>query len=49
MPRNPNITDDHIIEMYKAGMSFKEMTKVVGLTDRAIRNVMYKDSRANIK
>ncbi|MGM0901024.1 MAG: LAGLIDADG family homing endonuclease [Bacillota bacterium] len=42
MPRNPGITDEFIIKMYKNGMSFKEMTKVVGLSDRAIRNVLYK-------
>lgn len=42
MPRNPGMTDDINIEMYKSGMSFKEMTPIIGLSDRAIRNVMYK-------
>ncbi|MGM7723066.1 LAGLIDADG family homing endonuclease [Metabacillus sp. Hm71] len=42
MPRNPGITDELIIEMYKNGLSFKEMTPIIGLTDRAIRNVLYK-------
>lgn len=40
--RNPGITDEMIIEMYKSGMPFKEMRPIVGLSDRAIRNVMYK-------
>ena len=34
--------DEIIIEMYKSGMSFKEMVPIIGLSDRAIRNVMYK-------
>lgn len=42
MPRKPGITDEMIIEMYKNGMTFKEMAAAVGLTDRAIRNVLYK-------
>ena len=42
MPRYPGITDEIIIEMYKSGMSFKEMVPIIGLSDRAIRNVMYK-------
>lgn len=42
MPRNPGMTDDIIIEMYKSGMSFKEMMPIIGLSDRAIRNVIYK-------
>jgi DNA-binding transcriptional regulator WhiA len=42
MPRNPGMTDEAIIKMYKSGMSFKEMGPIVGLSDRAIRNVMYK-------
>jgi hypothetical protein len=42
MPRNPGITDEIIIKMYKSEMSFKEMTKIIGLSDRAIRNVLYK-------
>lgn len=40
--RNPEIDDKQIINMYKSGMSFKEMTKIIGLSDRAIRNVLYK-------
>ncbi|MCC3646117.1 hypothetical protein JGK52_05385 [Cytobacillus oceanisediminis] len=40
--RNPDIDDEQIINMYKSGMSFKEMTKIIGLSDRAIRNVLYK-------
>ncbi len=42
MPRNPGITDEDIIKMYKSGMPFKEMVPRVGISDRAIRNVMYK-------
>ncbi|EZH67407.1 hypothetical protein DH09_05620 [Bacillaceae bacterium JMAK1] len=42
MPRNPGITDEMIIEMYKSGMPFKEMVSQIGISDRAIRNVMYK-------
>ncbi|MEH6988502.1 LAGLIDADG family homing endonuclease [Cytobacillus firmus] len=40
--RNPDIDDKQIINMYKSGMSFKEMTKIIGLSERAIRNVLYK-------
>jgi len=42
MPRKPGITDEAIINMYKSDMSFKEMAPIIGLTDRAIRNVLYK-------
>lgn len=42
MPRNPGITDEEIIKMYKSGMSFKEMKPIIGLSDRAIRDEMYK-------
>ncbi len=42
MPRNSGVTDEDIIKMYKSGMSFKEMVPIVGISDRAIRNVMYK-------
>ena len=42
MPRNPGITDEEIIRMYKGGMPFKEMIPIIGLTDRGIRNVLYK-------
>lgn len=40
--RKPGITDEMIIELYKSGMPFKEMCPIVGLSDRAIRNVLYK-------
>lgn len=43
MPRNPGITDEAIINMYKSQMSFKEMEVIVGLSARAIRNVIYKN------
>ncbi|MEB1806023.1 MAG: hypothetical protein LPK26_01770 [Bacillaceae bacterium] len=43
MPRNPGITDDIIIEMYKSGMSYKEMQPIIGLSDRAIREVIHKN------
>ncbi|HJF31986.1 MAG TPA: hypothetical protein K8V56_09445 [Sporosarcina psychrophila] len=36
------MTDEAIINMYKSGMSFKEMQPIIGLSDRAIRNVLYK-------
>ena len=36
------MTDEMIINMYKSGMSYKEMQPITGLSDRAIRNVMYK-------
>ncbi|GIO22677.1 hypothetical protein J11TS1_12580 [Oceanobacillus sp. J11TS1] len=42
MPRNPGITDEAIIKMYKSGMPFKEMVSRIGISDRSIRNVMYK-------
>ncbi|MDZ5472671.1 hypothetical protein SM124_13110 [Bacillus sp. 31A1R] len=47
MPRKLGITDEDMIKMYKSNMSksnmsFKEMTTITGLSDRAIRNVMYK-------
>jgi len=42
MPRNLGITDETIINMYKSEMSFKEMVMIIGLSDRAIRNVLYK-------
>ena len=41
MPRNLGMTDEVIIKLYKSGMSFKEMGPIVGLSDRAIRGVMY--------
>src|SRR5690625_5180092 len=42
VPRNSGITDEAIIKMYKSGMPFKEMVLRIGISDRAIRNVMYK-------
>lgn len=42
MPRKPGITDEIIIRLYKSGMPFNEMMSITGLSDRAIRNVMYK-------
>lgn len=42
MPRHPNITDEDIITLYRSQVSFKEMMSVTGLSDRGIRNVMYK-------
>ena len=42
MPRKPGIIDEDIIKMYKESMPFKEITAITGLSDRAIRNVLYK-------
>jgi hypothetical protein len=42
LARNPSMTDEMIIQMYKSGMSFKKMAPIIGISDRAIRNVMYK-------
>ncbi|MBB2478873.1 hypothetical protein H5P36_01480 [Bacillus sp. APMAM] len=42
MPRKLGITDEMIIKMYKDGMPFKEMVSIIGISDRTIRNVMYK-------
>ncbi|WP_342505029.1 hypothetical protein [Sporosarcina sp. FSL K6-2383] len=42
MPRNPGVTDEAIIHMYKNGMSYKEMEPIIGLSDRAIWNVLHK-------
>lgn len=42
MPRKLGITDEVIIKMYKSGMAYKEMTPIIGLSDRAIRKVLYK-------
>jgi LAGLIDADG-like domain len=42
MPRKPGITDEIIIALYKSGRPFKEMISITGLSDRAIRNVIYK-------
>lgn len=42
MPRNKGITDAMIIEMYNSGMTYKEMVPIIGLTNRAIYNVLRK-------
>lgn len=42
MPRNPGVTDETIIQMYKSGMPYKEMEPITGISDRAIRNVLHK-------
>lgn len=42
MPRYPGITDETIVKLYQSDMSFKEMNTIIGLSDRAIRNVLYK-------
>ncbi len=42
MGRNPGMTDEVIIQMYKSGMPYKEIAPIIGISDRAIRNVMYK-------
>ncbi|SEM16493.1 LAGLIDADG-like domain-containing protein [Mesobacillus persicus] len=42
MPRKPGMTDEVIINMYKSGMAFKDMMPLIGLSDRQIRNVLYK-------
>ncbi len=42
MPRNPGMDDEAIIKMYKSGMPFKEMVPIIGISERAIRNIMYK-------
>ncbi|MCR2822863.1 LAGLIDADG family homing endonuclease [Lederbergia panacisoli] len=42
MARKLGITDEMIIQMYKDGMPYKEMVPIIGISERAIRNVMYK-------
>lgn len=42
MPGKPGITDEYIIRMYKSGLPYKKMVQITGLSDRAIRNVLYK-------
>lgn len=42
MPRNPGITDDYLIQLYRNGTPYKEMEKISGFSARAIRNVLYK-------
>ncbi|MCM3743106.1 hypothetical protein M3193_03020 [Sporosarcina luteola] len=42
MPRNPGMTDEKIIELYKSGLSYDKHCNKIGLSDRAIRNVLIK-------
>jgi hypothetical protein len=44
MPRNLGITDEVIMKMYKSGIPFKKMVPIIGLTERGIRNVLYKNN-----
>lgn len=36
------LTDEQIIKLYNEGLSYKELVPLCGLTDRSIRNVLYK-------
>jgi hypothetical protein len=40
MPRNPDITNEEIIEMYLKGIPYKEMVNTTGLSDRGIRKLL---------
>lgn len=42
MARNPGMTDERIIELYKSGLLFSELRILIGLSDGAIRNVLNK-------
>jgi len=42
MSRKPGITDEIIIKLYKSKLPHKEISKITGLSERVIRNVMYK-------
>lgn len=42
MPRNPGMTDEKIIKLYKSGLSYDKLCAIIGLSDRAIRNVLMK-------
>ncbi|WP_432364015.1 LAGLIDADG family homing endonuclease [Sporosarcina sp. UB5] len=42
MPRNPGMTDEKIIELYKSGLPYEKLCKIIGLSERAIRNVLNK-------
>lgn len=42
MPRNPGMTDEKIIELYKSGLTYEKLCAIIGLSDRAIRNVLNK-------
>ncbi|WP_181884549.1 LAGLIDADG family homing endonuclease [Neobacillus piezotolerans] len=43
MPRKKGITDEIIINMYKNGISYKEMSEISGLSARSILNVITKN------
>jgi hypothetical protein len=40
--RLPGMTDEKIIELYKSGLPYEKLCNIIGLSDRAIRNVLYK-------
>lgn len=40
MARNPNITNEQIIEMYHQSYSYIEMAVITGMTDRGIRKLL---------
>ncbi|MGN7386531.1 LAGLIDADG family homing endonuclease [Sporosarcina sp. SAFN-015] len=42
MARNPGMTDEKIIELYKSGLSYEKLCTIIGLSDRGIRNVLIK-------
>lgn len=42
MPRNPGMTDGRIVELYKSGLPYEKLCSIIGLSDRAIRNVLNK-------
>lgn len=42
MARVRGMTDEMIIELYKSGISYEKLCPIVGLSDRAIRNVIKK-------
>lgn len=42
MPRNPGMTDEKIIELYKSGLPYEKLCTTIGLSDRGIRNVLNK-------
>jgi hypothetical protein len=40
MARNPDITDDQIIELYLQGIPYLDMVAITGMTDRGIRKLL---------
>ena len=36
------MTDEKIIELYKSGLPYEKLSDMIGLSDRAIRNVLNK-------